>query len=220
MWVFFEAPSTFMWNTIKEDDLFVIQEYKAARTPLQGVITSLRSTLGGEKNPYCYRLILKARGSDRGMHRVPALKPQVIAISSSLAEMRDHWQWLQRHIVPACFLFEEERELRQFLVGKLTSMALGEKERQKREKEYQLYHKNGVVPKHDNSIPRDKKFKRIAKARKAISASKEAPWKKHFPELARVEDLTLGTTNLSHQAPPPKKNNSSTLSLLSPSLNL
>ncbi len=206
MWVFFEVPSTFMWNTIKEDDFFVIQEYKAARTPLQGVITSLRSTLGGEKNPYCYRLILKARGSDRGMHRITPLKPQVIAITSSLAEMRDHWQWLQRHIVPACILFDdraesEERELRQFLVGKLTSLALREKERQKREKEYQLYHKNGVVPKHDNSIPRDKKFKRIAKARKAISASKEAPWKKHFPELARVEDLTLGTTDLSHQPP-------------------
>jgi hypothetical protein len=61
MWVLLPVQSTLLWATLVENEFFAMQEHKAAHTMLQGVMNSFRTTIGGEKNPYSYRIIVKSR---------------------------------------------------------------------------------------------------------------------------------------------------------------
>jgi len=218
MWVLLPVQSTLLWTTLEENEFFVLQQHKGAHTMLQGVIESFRSTLGGEKNPYSYRIVLKSRGAtwmgddststsfipmaEGGEQQGEQLRPlaaAVAAVGDDEAEMREHWSYLTQQLLPAVEQFDqrlrsEEAELRRFLHTKLAGLALREREKHKEEKEDLILQANGISRLDSrDSLPRNKRFHDLHRATKVLKASKQAPWLTHFPDIARTEELTFST---------------------------
>jgi hypothetical protein len=208
MWVLLPLQSTLLWATLEENEYFAVQEHKAAHTMLQGVMNSFRTTLGGEKNPYSHRIILKSRGDNhfnqQGGYREGSdddqlrfLEAAVIAVGDEEAEVREHWLYLEEQLLPCLRLFDqslrsEEHELRRFMHTKLAGLALKQREQHKKEKDDLILLANGIRP-NVEGLSRDKRFRNLHRASKVLQASKEAPWHQHFPDLARHEELTLST---------------------------
>lgn len=216
MWVLLPVQSMLLWTTLEENEFFALQEHKAAHTVLQGVMNSFRTTLGGEKNPYLYRIILKSRDNhydgDGGIHQqhpselavgdeeedqLRPLAAAVVAVGDKEDEVRQHWKYLEEQITQQLGLFDqalraEERELRRFLHTKLAGLALKQREQQRKEKDDLILLANGIRP-NPEGLSRDKHFRNLHRATKVLQASKQAPWHQYFAELARHEELTLCT---------------------------
>ena len=184
LWLLGPVSGDLMWSNKKENEFFSLQEHASTRSTFYGVVASLIA------NPHPYRILLKA---NERVKLIPL--PALVAMAETLRAIEEHWNFLEENLIPACSLFDctvpdEEKELWQFLISKLRSLAdLDKEQHEKRIEQKRIKEKTervkSVVMDSGQAIDARHRQKQLAiKKREQNVAARRRNWEKLFPTAA------------------------------------